>query len=106
MNTMDGQNAHRQDTNSNVCMTDRGQYQKMLNELPPPDTKRWVVKRKAAVVRAVKFGAITLEEACQRYNLSIEEFLTWQEMIDKHGFRGLRVTRLQDYRASKSRTPW
>ncbi len=44
-------------------------------------------------------GAITLEEVCQRYNLSVEEFLSWQEMIDKHGVRGLRVTRLQDYRA-------
>ena len=35
----------------------------------------------------------------RRYNLSVEEFLSWQEMIDKHGVRGLRVTRLQDYRA-------
>ncbi len=66
---------------------------------PPPDTVRWVVRRKAAVVAAVKNGVITLDEVCRRYNLSVEEFLSWQEMIDKHGVRGLRVTRLQDYRA-------
>ena len=99
MSTMDGQNTQRQDANSNVNMMDRGQNQMILNELPPPDTKRWVVRRKAAVVSAVKNGAITLEEVCSRYNLSVEEFLSWQEMIDKHGVRGLRVTRLQDYRA-------
>ncbi len=99
MSTMDGQNSQRQDANTNVDMIDRGQNQMILNELPPPDTKRWVVRRKAAVVAAVKNGAITLEEVCRRYNLSVEEFLSWQEMIDKHGVRGLRVTRLQDYRA-------
>lgn len=98
MSTMDGQNSHRQDAESNISTMDRGQNQMNLNDLPPPDTKRWVVRRKAAVVAAVKTGAITLEEVCRRYNLSVEEFLSWQEMIDKHGVRGLRVTRLQDYR--------
>ena len=97
---MDGQNTQRQDANSNISMKDRGQNQTMLNELPPPDTVRWVIKRKAAVVAAVKNGAITLDEVCRRYNLSVEEFLTWQEMIEKHGVRGLRVTRLQDFRVS------
>ena len=98
MSTMDGQNSQRQDAKPNVSMIDRSQNQMILNELPPPDTKRWVVRRKAAVVAAVKNGAITLEEVCRRYNLSVEEFTSWQEMIDKHGVRGLRVTRLQDYR--------
>lgn len=100
MNTMGGQNSHRQDADSNIIAIDRGQNQKMLNELPPPDTERWVVRRKAAVVAAVKNGAITLDEVCRRYNLSVEEFLSWQEMINKHGVRGLRVTRLKDFRAS------
>jgi hypothetical protein len=81
-------------------MIDRRRNQMMLNELPPPDTKRWVVRRKAAVVSAVKNGAITLEEVCGRYNLSIEEFLTWQEMIEKHGVRGLQVTKLQNFRTA------
>jgi hypothetical protein len=44
-------------------------------DLPPVDTKRWVARRKAAVVAAVRSGAIGLEEACRRYGLSGEEFL-------------------------------
>ncbi len=100
MNTMDGQNIQRQDANSNVSMIDSRRYQMMLNELPPPDTIRWVVRRKAAVVAAVKNGVITLDDVCWLYDISVEEFLTWREMIEKHGVRGLRVTKLQDFRAS------
>ena len=70
-----------------------------LDGLPPPDTKRWVIRRKAEVVAAVRSGLISLDEACRRYTLSIEEFLTWQRLIDSHGPAGLRVTRLQDYRS-------
>jgi uncharacterized protein DUF1153 len=70
-----------------------------IDDLPPPDTKRWVIRRKAEVVAAVRSGLISLDEACRRYTLSIEEFLTWQRLIDSHGLAGLRVTRLQDYRS-------
>jgi len=69
-----------------------------VDSLPPPDTKRWVIRRKAEVVAAVRAGVISLEEACRRYRLSIEEFLSWQRLVDSHGLPGLRVTRLQDYR--------
>ena len=69
-----------------------------MNELPSPDTKRWVVRRKAVVVQAVRNGMISLQEACRRYNLSVEEFLAWQRAIERHGIPGLRVTRLQIYR--------
>lgn len=51
-------------------------------DLPPPDTKRWVARRKAVVVNAVRSGAISLEEVCRRYELSVEEFLAWQR--DRH----------------------
>ena len=67
-------------------------------DLPPPDTKRWVTQRKAVIVYAVRAGMINLEEACRRYELSVEEFLAWQHAIDTHGVPGLRVTRLQIYR--------
>lgn len=67
-------------------------------DLPSPDTKRWVVRRKAVVVHAVRSGRITLQEACRRYHLSVEEFLAWQRAIERHGIPGLRVTRLQIYR--------
>jgi Protein of unknown function (DUF1153) len=67
-------------------------------ELPPPGTKRWVARRKAAVVAAVRSGAIEFDEACRRYELSEEEFLTWERGIETHGVPGLRITRLQIYR--------
>ena len=67
-------------------------------DLPPPETKRWVARRKAVIVNAVRSGAISLEEVCRRYELSVEEFLAWQRAIETHGVAGLRVTRLQIYR--------
>jgi len=69
-----------------------------LEDLPPPDTQRWVMRRKAIVVAGVRAGLISLEQACERYNLSAEEFQSWQRLIERHGVRGLRTTRLQQYR--------
>jgi len=77
---------------------DAGEGSLCLEDLPPPDTFRWVIRRKALVVAGVRAGLITLEEACARYRLSAEEFLSWQRLIDRHGPRGLRTTRLQQYR--------
>ena len=76
-----------------------------IEDLPPPGIKRWVIRRKAEVVAAVRAGIISLEEACQRYTLSVEEFLSWQRSIDRHGLRGLRTTRLQDYRSNEQADP-
>jgi hypothetical protein len=69
-----------------------------LADLPPVDTGRWVIRRKAEVVAAVRGGLLTLEEALARYKLTSEEFLAWQASIEKHGMAGLRTTRLQQYR--------
>ena len=70
-----------------------------VEDLPPPNTRRWVSSRKAKVVEAVRTGLMSLTDACERYNLSVEEFLSWQRLIDAHGTPGLRSTRLQVYRA-------
>jgi hypothetical protein len=72
-----------------------------IADLPPPDTKRWTIRRKAAAVEAVRSGIISLEEACRRYNISVEEFLNWQRLVDAHGVAGLRVTQAQRYRGRK-----
>jgi hypothetical protein len=73
-------------------------------ELPSPNTKRWVARRKAAVVAAVRSGTIGLEEACHRYELSKEEFLAWERGMENHGVPGLRITRFQIYQnAARSR---
>ena len=69
-----------------------------IETLPPPDTRRWVTRRKAEVVAAVALGLLTLDEACARYALTPEELASWQRLVAVHGVRGLRVTRLKDYR--------
>ena len=74
-----------------------------LDSLPPPNTRRWVVRRKAEVVAAVRGGLLTVEEACERYSLSVEEYLAWQKAIERNGMPGLRVTRVQHYRALDTR---
>jgi hypothetical protein len=74
-----------------------------VEALPSPTTKRWVIRRKAAVVDAVRTGLLSLEQACERYKLSTEEFFTWQALVEHHGIPGLRVTRLQTYRGGERR---
>ena len=69
-----------------------------MAELPPPGVKRWTIRRKAAVLTAVATGVLTREEACRRYQLSEEEFFSWQQAFETHGLYGLRTTRFQQYR--------
>lgn len=66
--------------------------------LPPPNTSRWVVRRKAEVVAAVNGGLLTIAEACERYDLTLEELASWQRSIEREGMAGLRATRVQHYR--------
>jgi hypothetical protein len=70
-----------------------------LDSLPPPETRRWVVRRKAEVVAAVNGGLLTVDEVCDRYSLTLEEFAGWQRAVDRSGMPGLRVTRIQHYRS-------
>lgn len=69
-----------------------------MEDLPRPGISRWVTRRKAEVVAAVNKGLLTAEEARRRYELSEEEFATWQDLYAKYGRKGLRTTRLQQYR--------
>jgi hypothetical protein len=48
-----------------------------LDQLPRRGLKRWRSRDKAMVVAAVRHGLITVNEACARYDLSIEEYLHW-----------------------------
>ena len=70
-------------------------------QLPPPDTKRWTARRKAAVVEAVRSGMITIEGVCRLYDLSVGEFLSWHNAMQRDGVQGLRITKLQNYRYSR-----
>lgn len=75
-----------------------------INDLPPPQTTRWVSRRKAEVLAGIRAGLITMEEACERYMLSVEELLSWQHQLDNYGLRGLRATKVQEYRKAMSET--
>ncbi|HEY5314574.1 MAG TPA: DUF1153 domain-containing protein, partial [Pirellulales bacterium] len=61
--------------------------------LPAPDTKRWSPGRKAAIIAAIRSGAISRGEACARYLLSAEEITGWETAFDRNGVPGLRTTR-------------
>ena len=55
-------------------------------------------RRAKAVIAAVRCGLLSLEEACNRYMLTVDELLSWQDAVDQHGMAGLRATRVQRYR--------
>ena len=67
-------------------------------DLPPPDTRRWVASRKAAVVEAVEAGLISRGTALETYSLSEEEFASWEAAVATHGVAALRATWVQKYR--------
>ena len=73
-----------------------------IADLPPTNTRRWVIRRKAEVVAAVRGGLLTMEDACNRYSLTTEEFDAWRKSIERHGLPGLRTTRIQHYRVSEA----
>lgn len=70
-----------------------------LTELPSTTTKRWVMNRKAQVIAAISNGIMSFEEACQRYNIAGDELKSWIRLINAHGVRGLRATKIQQYRS-------
>ena len=69
----------------------------------PSLSKRWTVRRKAAVIEAVRGGWVPIEEVSRLYNLSVDEFLAWERDIDRNGVPGLRSTRYQIYRDTEAR---
>jgi hypothetical protein len=69
----------------------------------PKCNQRWTVRRKAAVIEAVRGGWIPIEEACEVYCISVDEFLAWERDIDRYGIHGLRTTRYQIYRDTDKR---
>jgi hypothetical protein len=69
----------------------------------PRHRQRWTVRRKAAVIQAIRGGWLRIEDACRLYALSVDEFLSWERDIDRHGLHGLRATRYQIYRDTEDR---
>jgi hypothetical protein len=77
----------------------------VLDRMPelPSLGQRWTVRRKAAVIEAVRGDWVPIEEICRLYTLSVDEFLAWERDIDRYGIHGLRSTRLQIYRNAEAR---
>jgi hypothetical protein len=69
-----------------------------LADLPEPNTKRWVPRRKARIVTAVSAGLLSLDDACTRYALTVEEFLSWKDALSHYGLDGLRGSKMQEHR--------
>jgi hypothetical protein len=69
-----------------------------IADLPPPETKRWVIRRKAEVVAAVRGGLLSLEEACKTLYFDHRGVPVLAGLDRRHGLAGLRTTRIQQYR--------
>ena len=68
------------------------------NTLPSSRLKRWVTGRKAEVLAAVDCGLLSVDEACVRYGISLDELLSWKRAAGRAGLPGLSVKRVQDHR--------
>jgi hypothetical protein len=92
------------ETVGNLLANDDG-LDDLFGRIPPLPSprKRWTVRRKAAVVEAVRGGWVPVEEVCSLYKLSVDEFLAWERDIDRYGVPGLRATRYQIYRQTEAR---
>jgi hypothetical protein len=90
------------DANSN----DKRETQPVAAAIPKParkPLKRWVPSRKAEIVEAVRGGFISLDDALERYALSIDEYLMWQRGLELFGHAGLRVNRTKHLRLATTR---
>ncbi|MBB4861169.1 hypothetical protein HNO88_004523 [Novosphingobium chloroacetimidivorans] len=74
-----------------------------FDKLPEPGTSRWVARRKAEVVAAVEGGLLSVPEACARYQLSLEELVSWQRAVERDGISGLRASKVQQNRQRHER---
>jgi uncharacterized protein DUF1153 len=72
-----------------------------IADLPSPQKTRWVIRRKAEVVAAVRGGLLSLEDVCERYSLTVEEFLSWQH-ASEHS-RSSRVLTSTDHQERDAR---
>lgn len=69
-----------------------------MEDLPASATTYWVSRRKAEVLAAIDGGLLSVDDACERYRLSLEELGAWRRSVDRAGIAGLRITKVQRYR--------
>ncbi len=56
-----------------------------ITNLPAPNHQRWTPSDKKRVVLSVCNGFLSITEACRRYSLSLDEFLSWYRRARKAG---------------------
>jgi transposase-like protein len=64
------------------------------------DPRRWVARRKADILEAIRKGDVSVADACRRHDLSVDELFSWQAAYRSHGLDGLRAMRLKTFRQS------
>ena len=71
-------------------------------DLPATDTRRWVWRKKAMLVAAVDGGLLSLESACERYRLTVDEFVSWKSDCSAHGYEALKIKSIQEHRQRRT----
>lgn len=66
------------------------------DDLPEHADIRWIRRRKARVVAAVRAGIFGLHEALERYSLSIEEFMEWEREVAAEMDKRRRTGRMRE----------
>ncbi len=88
---------NRQDGGRYSVVGPRGNILNQRN-LPSAVAQHWTPTKKAEVVAAVRNGLLSLDEARERYSMTIEEYTSWERHLDEHGLEGLLLGKLQEYR--------
>ena len=71
------------------------------DDLPASNEVRWVRRRKAQVVAAVRGGILSLSDALGRYSLSLEEFIEWEREVGAELAERRRTGRLRELTKSR-----
>lgn len=66
------------------------------DSLPEHADVRWVRRRKARVVAAVRAGILSLHDALERYSLTIEEFIEWERDVAAELTQRRRTGRMRE----------
>ena len=64
-------------------------------QLPIGGMLRWTAWQKAAIVRAVREGTLSVAELHARYMMSEEELAAWEADFDRNGIAGLQQKSLR-----------
>jgi transposase-like protein len=74
---------------SQIAPPEDGPVKKRMPAMP----MRWVMQRKLELLREIRNGKLTVDQACDRYRLSTDELFAWREALERQGPNGLLATR-------------